>query len=205
MLTTPKTGYTSWNLADDNYDYQQLAGNWQLADYHDHSPGRGVPVPAGGLAPGAAAGNVGTLGGALSGTLPNPVSFGSTTVARAYRLAAYTTVATTFIKFPLDTTLFDPGSNFTVPGTGYVCPKTGYYQVSGSITFASAPTTLGIFIYNGASQVTFGYSGGASAATVSDIVSCTAGAVLSLYYYTSSAISITPQVQSNYLSVVRVG
>lgn len=51
--TTTKMGLTSWNQGEDNYSYEQLANNWQLIDFHDHSPGRGVPVAPGGLAPGA--------------------------------------------------------------------------------------------------------------------------------------------------------
>jgi hypothetical protein len=46
-------GLTSWDDADDNYDYQQLANNWQLVDFHDHTPSRGVPIPPGGLGAGA--------------------------------------------------------------------------------------------------------------------------------------------------------
>lgn len=46
-------GLTSWDQIGDNYNYSQLAGNWQIIDYHDHSPGRGVPLPVGALAAGA--------------------------------------------------------------------------------------------------------------------------------------------------------
>lgn len=52
-FTTSKMGLTSWNLADDDYDYQQLANNWQIVDFHDHTPGRGVPVGPGGIGTGA--------------------------------------------------------------------------------------------------------------------------------------------------------
>lgn len=53
MRTTTKMGLTSWDQADDSYDYQQLANNWQLVDFHDHTPGRGIPIPPGGLGAGA--------------------------------------------------------------------------------------------------------------------------------------------------------
>lgn len=46
-------GFYEWNDTDDPYDYQQLAGNWEIAGFHDHTPGRGVPIPMGGIAPGA--------------------------------------------------------------------------------------------------------------------------------------------------------
>jgi hypothetical protein len=51
--TTTKMGLTTWNLEDDDYDSQQLANNWQLVDFHDHTIGRGVPIPAGGLGAGS--------------------------------------------------------------------------------------------------------------------------------------------------------
>jgi hypothetical protein len=53
MRTTPQMGLTSWDQAGDFYNYAQLAGNWSIVDFHDHSPGKGTPVSAGGLAPGA--------------------------------------------------------------------------------------------------------------------------------------------------------
>lgn len=53
MRTTPKMGLFSWDQLGDNYNYAQLAQNFQTLDYHDHTGGRGTQVPAGGLAPGA--------------------------------------------------------------------------------------------------------------------------------------------------------
>ena len=66
MRTGAKIGLTFWDQISDNYNYQQLANNWALLEYHDHTPGRGVPVGPGGLATGAvlsasiASGAVGT-------------------------------------------------------------------------------------------------------------------------------------------------
>src|ERR1039458_3875820 len=57
VRTTVQMGMTSWDQATDDYNYGQLAGNWQIVDFHDHSPGRGVPIPAGGLAAGAVTAN----------------------------------------------------------------------------------------------------------------------------------------------------
>lgn len=53
MRTGAKIGLVFWDQISDNYNYQQLANNWALLEYHDHTPGRGVPVGPGGLATGA--------------------------------------------------------------------------------------------------------------------------------------------------------
>jgi hypothetical protein len=57
MRTTAKMGLTSWDQPTDPYNYAQLAQNWQILDYHDHTPGKGSPIAAGGLAPGAVLSN----------------------------------------------------------------------------------------------------------------------------------------------------
>lgn len=46
-------GITSWNDETDEYNYEQLDNNWQIVDTHDHSPGKGVQIPEGGIANGA--------------------------------------------------------------------------------------------------------------------------------------------------------
>lgn len=57
MRTTVKMGLASWDQPTDKYNYAQLAGNWQVVDFHDHSPGRGVPIPAAGLGAGSVTAN----------------------------------------------------------------------------------------------------------------------------------------------------
>jgi hypothetical protein len=52
-LTTPKMGLRVWDQLNDPYDHNQLADNWSKVDFHDHSPGRGVPIPTEGISDGA--------------------------------------------------------------------------------------------------------------------------------------------------------
>jgi hypothetical protein len=52
-VTTPKMGLHVWNQQTDPYDHAQLADNFFRLDYHDHSPGRGTPIPSEGIADGA--------------------------------------------------------------------------------------------------------------------------------------------------------
>lgn len=53
MITTPGMGLTAWNSPTDIYSNTQLATNWAKVDQHNHAPGKGVPIPADGIAPGA--------------------------------------------------------------------------------------------------------------------------------------------------------
>src|ERR1051325_10040444 len=55
-LTTTEMGLRVWNLLTDLYDHTQLADNWSKVDLHDHSPGKGVPIPTDGIADGAITG-----------------------------------------------------------------------------------------------------------------------------------------------------
>lgn len=51
--TTPKMGLNVWDKPLDPYDYVQLANDWNIVDFHDHSPGRGVQISTAGIANGA--------------------------------------------------------------------------------------------------------------------------------------------------------
>lgn len=41
---------TIWDEGDDAYDHTELAANWDAVDGHDHSPGKGKPIPTAGIA-----------------------------------------------------------------------------------------------------------------------------------------------------------
>jgi hypothetical protein len=40
---------TVWDLATDGYDHTELANNWSAVDTHDHTTGKGVQIPTGGI------------------------------------------------------------------------------------------------------------------------------------------------------------
>lgn len=46
-------GLVIWNDLTDDYDHNQLAGNWDLVDDHDHTLGNGKRIPRDGIASGA--------------------------------------------------------------------------------------------------------------------------------------------------------
>lgn len=42
-------GLRIWSQLSDLYNHDQLADNWSKVDLHDHTPGRGIRVPAEGI------------------------------------------------------------------------------------------------------------------------------------------------------------
>jgi hypothetical protein len=42
-------GLRIWNQLSDLYNHDQLADNWSKLDLHDHTPGRGIRIPAEGI------------------------------------------------------------------------------------------------------------------------------------------------------------
>jgi hypothetical protein len=52
-VTSPNMGLKIWNLTSDPYDHAQLAANWAKVDQHNHSEGKGVQIPTGGIEDGA--------------------------------------------------------------------------------------------------------------------------------------------------------
>lgn len=51
MIVLPNMGLVKWDQISDSFSHQQLASNFDAIDAHDHTPGKGKPIPAGGLAP----------------------------------------------------------------------------------------------------------------------------------------------------------
>lgn len=76
-------GLKVWNLLTDPYDHSELASNWAKVDQHDHSSGKGVQIPTGGIADGAiSAAKVGTeqiTAEKLAATVSEAGSFNTTT------------------------------------------------------------------------------------------------------------------------------
>lgn len=51
---TPNMALRVWNALADKFNHAELASNWDKLDAHDHTGGgKGIPIPEGGLAPGA--------------------------------------------------------------------------------------------------------------------------------------------------------
>lgn len=48
-LTTPNMGLKEWDLLGDVYSHTDLVTNWNAVDSHDHTAGKGVQIPTGGI------------------------------------------------------------------------------------------------------------------------------------------------------------
>ena len=168
-------------------------------------------------AAGAASTNIGTLGGVLSGTLPNP-TFEQYLFrpAKAYWSAAGANTYPSGVAFPFDTVSFDltGGSMTTGVGAGFSAPTTGYYFVASSV--GAAPTGGGQTI-NAAITVggvtNYRVNLGLEATTVaqnleitgSGIVAATAGQKIQLVWTgTTSVTGLGSTENLNNLMVMRV-
>lgn len=49
MLVLPHMGLVKWNEVNDHFSHEQLAANFAALDGHDHTAGKGVKIPYGGL------------------------------------------------------------------------------------------------------------------------------------------------------------
>lgn len=49
MIVLPNMGLVKWDSINDFFSHEQLAGNFQAIDEHNHTPGKGKQIPYGGL------------------------------------------------------------------------------------------------------------------------------------------------------------
>lgn len=52
-ITTVNMGLTSWSSLTDVFSHTALSANWTALDLHDHSAGKGVQIPQGGIGDGS--------------------------------------------------------------------------------------------------------------------------------------------------------
>lgn len=143
----------------------------------------------------------------MTGAPQLPAGQGISTQARAYRNASFTTSAATFVKIPIDTASFDPGSNLQLANSRYVCPVTGYYQVNGEVAVTpGASDTLLVAIYKNGARITTGSgeAGVQTVASVADVVQCNAGDYLELWAVSTDADALQVSSFTNFLSVYQI-
>lgn len=143
-ITSPNMGLRIWNQNSDRYDHDQLADNWAKVDFHDHSPGRGQPIPTEAFLDGSI----------TSAKLANTATVKAVGGFRSYRNAALSTDSDVDIVF--DTETFDQSGWYDTGNGRYTPGVAGYYALSGIVTAGSILTADKYFrlaIYKNGSNV----------------------------------------------------
>jgi hypothetical protein len=117
---TPKMGLHSWNTPLDPYSYAQLDDNWQMISFHDHTPGRGVQIPQGGIAPGA----VGTLQLA-DGAVTNAKLAANSVSTADIQAKAVTLAQMAGGANASRSVVLSPGEHYQASNGDLICPSTG--------------------------------------------------------------------------------
>jgi hypothetical protein len=136
----PFMGLKVWNLLTDPYDHSQLASNWAKVDQHDHSSGKGVQIPTGGIADGA-------ISSAKIGEEQITASKLATVLSEA---GAFNTASRTYRKFvSSEETYSNSTTSYTIidQGTVYV-PQNGklYFAYLAGQKATTSSATIQVFI-----------------------------------------------------------
>jgi hypothetical protein len=170
-----------------------------------------IPGPAGPTGATGPKGDTGTTGP----TGPSGPGGGPAIAGRAYRNTAFTTVAGTATKLPLDTLDYDSGGGMSVAQGRYNIPSDGYYQVNGQFCLGvgtvSIDLLVGLLIYRNGTEYSAGTrqpradAQGFATATFADTLHFTAGDYVELYIYANNAWGVYVGGHDyNYLSVSKV-
>lgn len=178
MAITPNMGLTTWNNVTDFFNHAQLANNFGALDAHDHTTSKGVPIPAGGIAPLAittakiADGAVtpakmsGTIAssqladlsvtaGKIANQTITSAQIGILPSVRVFG-AATSVPNATLTPLSFTTERFDSGLWTVGAPDVFVAPVTGVYLITGTVHFASSASGtyrhVGIR-YNGADTI----------------------------------------------------
>jgi hypothetical protein len=122
-------GLTQWDNVADLFNFSELVANWDALDTHDHTSGKGVQIPAGGLAADA----VGTSAIANSAVTTSKIADASIT---AVKFAA--------VEAPVDFTF---GTGWAATGSGLEEPR--YWKDPlGVVALEGVATHAGAFTFN---------------------------------------------------------
>ncbi len=160
--TTTNMLLTTWPNLGDFFNHTDLSNNFNAIDAHDHSTGKGVSIPAAGLASNAVTTSKINDGAVTASKLAaNSVTqakldsaFGALVTGYASRLsmigAANTLATAAATVVPFDTVMFSTDTGMNVGGqpTRLYAPVTGAYRVSASITLAAFASASGFRTVN---------------------------------------------------------
>ena len=137
-------GLKSWNSASDIFSYTELDANWAAINAHDHTgPGKGLQIPAGGLA-----NNAVTAAAIAAGSIDDSKINASAAIVGT-KLAALTIAGDRIANNTItDGKLTSPilrgvvnSSGTVAQGVGSTCtrPVTGQYDIVFSSAYSAAP------------------------------------------------------------------
>lgn len=172
MITTANMSLTSWPLPDDYFSRTELADNWDKVDKHDHTTGKGLQIPAGGLASSAVTTASIAAGAVTASKIANDAidsarlssgSVGSSEIAtlptaRVYNSAAISIATGGFgsaLTFNSERWDSDSIHSTSVNPSRLTAPVDGLYLINGSVQFAANATGYrSLWIsYNGTSNI----------------------------------------------------
>lgn len=134
--TTTNLLLKAWNSVSDLFNHTELAANWQRIDDHDHTgSGKGLKIPAGGLAP-AAVHNTNLAADAVDGTVVVDNSIGGAKLTDGTVTAA----KLSGIAF-LPTGLVSPYAGSSAPGGWLLCDGAVVSRTTYAPLFAIVGTT----------------------------------------------------------------
>lgn len=122
---------TAWNTGTDFFSHTELAANWTAIDVHDHTSGKGVQIPAGGLANNAVTTGSIAAAAVTSAKLANdsvggaqivtnsvgPAEIAALPSCRAYTSTGQSVPTTTITNILCDTERFDGPAGYTFHST----------------------------------------------------------------------------------------
>lgn len=130
--STANMGLRQWNLTTDFFESGNLSSNWTKVDTHDHTTGKGVLIPTGGIQNSAITASklaAGAVSIPKTGAGVNGLAEGAFS---AYR-GGPTTSLTSGAEIPFDSELYDIGNHFDATTGRWTPPYAGLWRISASI------------------------------------------------------------------------
>jgi hypothetical protein len=195
-VATPNMNLATWPTTSHFFNHTELGANFTTIDQHDHTTGKGLPIPAGGLAVGAVTNSV-LAGNAVTTTriadanvtdakLASPNNLVYRSLFRVMGSMTQAQVAGTYSPGGPTGGVYLSGTNSSgylvsffhiTPADYVVAGKTAFYRLKATVgtnTVAPARTvTFGLY------PVTFAGTGGNLAVTLGSVVSSSTAAIAS--------------------------
>jgi hypothetical protein len=192
-VATPNMSLATWPTTSHLFDHTELSANWTKVDQHDHSSGKGIPIPAGGLAAGA------VTSSALAANAVTTTALNAAAVTDAKLASPNSGVYRPLIQVASGTTGPSPGTYVLANGSPVLSGASGGstgsvplfhwdatdYAVAGKTTYLRVTAVIGVnsiaatqtFAF-GLYPLTFGGSSGNVSYTLGTVVSSSVATIV---------------------------